>query len=103
LVATAAEDRLRSGANLHTFVCGSQRLPNDRDSVAIRLQDSHRHTVRFTKGSAAQWRAERESFAKTRMIASMVTLLMIAITEVNHAVVLLGVNSMRTARLIDSR
>jgi hypothetical protein len=31
LVATAAEDRLSIKLNLHTFVCGSQRLPNNRD------------------------------------------------------------------------
>jgi hypothetical protein len=40
----------------------------------------------------------RISAAPDRMIASMVTLLMIDITEVNHAVVMLGLNSMRTAR-----
>jgi len=45
----------------------------------------------------------RISAAPARIIANMVTLLMIAITEVNHAVVMLGLNSMRTARLTRSR
>src|SRR6516164_6356657 len=36
--------------------------------------------------------------APARMIASIVTLLMMDITEVNQAVVMLGLNSMRTAR-----
>jgi len=41
------------------MLAASQRLPNNRDSVAIRLQDSHRHTALFTKARAARWRAER--------------------------------------------
>ena len=37
--------------------------------------------------------------APARIIASMVTLLMIPMTLVNHAVVMLGLNAMRTSRL----
>ena len=63
LVATAAENRLNFRRNPHTLVCGSQRLPNNRDFRSCpNTRNANRHsnvrvgtTQRSIAATAAAW------------------------------------------------